>query len=344
MTTLLEARYRAVLRLLPAYYREAREDEMVETYLWDVDPDTQEQSRPTLAEVASIAALAVRTRLGAPGAPRVYARLGAAVRVFALYAVLLQAASAVVDWALALTWASNRAEGEGTAPILFGFTGHGPAQGALAVAQWTLPLLWTVGYFALVHDRRRLARAAVLPAALPTLWPFLGPLVGDSVPADPGYAVIAALFAWLPALALCAAHHRDAPAATVPGGSPGLVFLASCVVMGASIVLGPDAADAAWAPATCFAVGALAWLVLRVRRGLPGDPGEAFALAALGLLLCALRGAAVYPWLDVAPAALIDGALAQAAVLALLVTALAVIGVRESGRTVGEDAERATKG
>ena len=343
MTTLLEARYRAALRLLPAYYREAREEEMVETYLWGIDQETQEQSRPALGEIASVAALAVRTRLGAPGAPRSYARLGSAVRVFALCAVLLQAASAVVDWALALTWASSRGDGEG-ALFLFGFTGQGPARGALAVVQWTLPLLWTAGWFALVHDRRRLARAAVLTAALPTLWPLVAPLADTSAPPHPGYAVTAALFAWLPALALCAAHHRDAPAATVPGGSPGLLFLASCVVTGASIVLVPTAADAVWAPAACFAAGALTWLAGRIRSGGTGDPGPAFALAALGSLLLAVRVAAVYPWLDVAPAVMTGGALAQAAVLGLLVTALVVVGVREAGRGARDDAAESARG
>ncbi|KOG42529.1 hypothetical protein [Streptomyces resistomycificus] len=56
MTTLLETRYRGVLRLLPAYYRREREEEMVEIYLWDVDRDTQDRSRPTLGEVGLLVA------------------------------------------------------------------------------------------------------------------------------------------------------------------------------------------------------------------------------------------------------------------------------------------------
>ncbi|MFG3024301.1 hypothetical protein ACGFZQ_38235 [Streptomyces sp. NPDC048254] len=46
--SLLETRYRTVLRILPAYYRREREEEMVETYLCDIDRDTQDQSRPAL--------------------------------------------------------------------------------------------------------------------------------------------------------------------------------------------------------------------------------------------------------------------------------------------------------
>jgi len=328
MTTLLEARYRTVLRLLPAYYRRAREEEMVEVYLWDVDQDTQDQSRPTLGEVVSIAALAVRSRLAAAGAPRPYALLGSAVRHFALFAVLLQAATAVVERVLGLTWSSTHGSRQWDM-FLSGFTGRGPLWTVVGIAEWVLPLLWTVGFFALVHDRRRLARAAVVLAALPTLWPLAGPLVSDWAVSDPWFAVANALFAWLPALALCAAFHRDAPPAALPFGAPGMVYAACCVVMGASLVLLPAMADSAWAPGTCFVLGALAWLLLRARRPDRSPDCGAVALAALGLLLLAVRVAAVYPWLGVLPAAFVGGALAQAAVLALLVVALAVVARRD---------------
>jgi hypothetical protein len=329
MTTLLETRYRTVLRLLPAYYRREREEEMVEVYLWDTDRDTQDQSRPTLGEVVSIAALALRVRLGAAGAPRRYALLGSAVRQFALFAVLLQAAAAVVDRVLEVTWSTTRGAAQRDV-FLEGFTGHGPVAGVAAVATWLLPLLWTAGYFALLHDRRSLARISVLTAALSTLWPLLAPLMTDSVPPDPAFATAAALFAWLTALALCAAHHRDAPAATLPGTTPGLAYLACCVVMGASLVLLPTAADAVWAPTTCFLVGALGWLLWRIRRSRPGNPAGALALTALGLLVLALRVTALYPWLDVpVPASLLVGFTGQAAALLLLTTALAVVAGRD---------------
>ncbi|WP_405865089.1 MULTISPECIES: hypothetical protein [unclassified Streptomyces] len=329
MTTLLETRYRTVLRLLPAYYRRAREEEMVEVYLWDVDRDTQDQSRPRLGEVASVAALALRSRLAATGAPRPYALLGSAVRHFALFAVLLQAAAAVVDRVLGLTWASTHGASDWDM-FLSGFTGHGPLIGGVEIAEWTLPLLWTVGFFALLRDRRRLARASVLLAALPTLWPFVGPLVSELVPPEPWFATATALFAWLPALALCAAYHRDAPEATLPVGSPGLVFAACSVVMGASVVVLPAMPDAVWAPATCFVVGALGWLLMRDRRTDQSAACGAVALAALGLLLLAVRVAALYPWLGVpVPASFIGGALGQAAALTLLTVVLAVVARRD---------------
>jgi hypothetical protein len=329
MTTLLEARYRAVLRLLPAYYRRVREEEMVETYLWDVDQETADQSRPTIGEVASVAGLAVRSRLGAFGAPRPYDRVGSAVRLFALFAVLLQAASAVVDRAMSLTWAST---GGARQWDMFesGFTGRGPVVAVAEVAEWVLPLLWTVGFFALLHDRRRLARTSVLLAALPTLWPLVGPMVSESVASDPAFATASALFAWLSALALCASYHRDAPSASLPFASPGIAFMTCCVVMGASIVLMPGAADSVWAPVTCFLVGALGWLLWRTRRTDRSPACAGVALAGVGLLLLVVRVAALYPWLGVpVPAVFLGGALGQAAALALLVAALAVVGGRD---------------
>ncbi|MDH6589298.1 hypothetical protein M2161_008404 [Streptomyces sp. SAI-133] len=327
MTTLLETRYRAVLRLLPAYYRREREEEMVETYLWDVDPETQEQSRPTLGEVASIVALAVRSRLGAPAAPRRYAVLGSAVRLFALFAVLLQAASAVVDRVLELTWASTRG-GRQWDMFTDGFAGHGAWAGAGAVVQWFLPLLWTLAYFALLRDHRRLAQVSSLVAAVPTLWPLADLWARAFAPSDSAYVLAAAVLAWASALALCAAHHRDAPPAVLPAGAPGLVFAACCVLMGGSVVALPGGVDTVWALVTCYLVAALAWLLYRVRGEGRVPEGEAAALAALGLLLLVVRVTAVYPWLDVLPGALRVGVLTQAAALVALTAALAVVSGR----------------
>ncbi|MEV5880708.1 hypothetical protein AB0L75_42360 [Streptomyces sp. NPDC052101] len=329
MTTLLETRYRTVLRLLPGYYRRGREEEMVETFLGDLDRDTQDQSRPTLGEVASIAALAVRSRLGAAGAPRRYVLLGSAARLFALAAVLILAASAVVEPVLRLTWSFTRGGAERSLYVSQ-FTDHGILAGTVAAAQWILPLGWTVAYFALLHDRRRLARIGVLVAALPTLWPLVGSLTGTTIISEPAFVAALALLAWLPALALCAAHHRDAPPARLPAASPGLVFMATCVVTGASLVLLPAADDLVWGPANCFVVGALGWLLGRARRTDRGTPGGALALAVLGLLLLAVRVAALYPWLSLPGAvAYLGGNLAQAAVLALLTVGLTVTGCRE---------------
>ena len=72
----LEQRYRRVLRLLPGYYRDTWEEDMVAAFLdsWLTgDPETDELvlrfCRPSLPEVASVTGLAVRL-LGVPARSR----------------------------------------------------------------------------------------------------------------------------------------------------------------------------------------------------------------------------------------------------------------------------------
>ena len=74
--TRLEERYRRVLRLLPVSYRVIWEDDMVATFLASTHTDDRDEAdyladfgRPSWAEVASIAALAIRLRIGSAGAP-----------------------------------------------------------------------------------------------------------------------------------------------------------------------------------------------------------------------------------------------------------------------------------
>ena len=100
--TLLEARYRAVLRLLPATYREVWEEEMVATFLERVEhedrdgADVPERLRPSWAETGSVVALAVRSRLGGIGAPARYLLWGEAVRRVALTGLLVHAVTTLV--------------------------------------------------------------------------------------------------------------------------------------------------------------------------------------------------------------------------------------------------------
>jgi hypothetical protein len=88
VNSVLEQRYRRVLRLLPGYYRDKWEQDMVAAFLdsWLTgDPEADEYrtkaARPSWAEIASVTSLAVRLYLGGAGTPRRYAapvlRLGA---------------------------------------------------------------------------------------------------------------------------------------------------------------------------------------------------------------------------------------------------------------------------
>jgi len=79
----LEQRYRRVLRLLPGYYRDKWEEDMVAAFLdsWmtgdpDEDSVTMEYDRPTRQEIASVIALAARLYLGGAATPRRVLRLG----------------------------------------------------------------------------------------------------------------------------------------------------------------------------------------------------------------------------------------------------------------------------
>ena len=94
----LEQRYRRVLRLLPRYYRDKWEEDMVAAFLdgWltgdpDEDSVTMEYDRPTRDEVVSVVGLAARLYLGGAGAPRRYFAWGQAVRNAVLGVMLAHA-------------------------------------------------------------------------------------------------------------------------------------------------------------------------------------------------------------------------------------------------------------
>lgn len=94
-----------------------------------------------------------------------------------------------------------------------------------------------------------------------------------------------------------------------------MVFAACCVLMGG--LRGGTArwGRHLWALVTSYPVTALARLLYRARGENRVPAEEAAALAALGLLLPAVRITAVHPWLDVLSGALRRGALTQAAAL-----------------------------
>ncbi|MEV0276891.1 hypothetical protein AB0I22_10990 [Streptomyces sp. NPDC050610] len=333
MTTLLEQRYRTVLRLLPAYYRAEREEEMVETYLHGIDENDQDEMRPAWGEVASVAALAVRSRMGGAGAPARYAAAGSAVRLFALLSVVLHAASELTERAMSLAWFHAAASADRDI-YLDPFTHHGAFENVRAAALWLLPLLWAAAYAALVRDRRAAASACAAVAALPSLMFVVDWATGRALGPVSALSVTAAAFAWLTVLALCCGFHSDAPPARLPLGTPGLVLLGTCVLMGAASVAWRDGADVVWGDGWAFTAAAVAWLIAALRTpkrgtGPAADPALPLALAGLGLAVLAVRACMLALWADSnAPGTLMLGIGAQAAVLVLLVAALAVAGTR----------------
>src|SRR5687767_11091284 len=121
MTSVLETRYRTLLRILPADYRAAWEEEMVATFLSGMATDDEEEAeylaefgRPSLSEVASVVGLAVRLRvpvvrrhLGGTGAAPRHRAVGDAVRIVALIGLVTHAGMAVIDLAMQL-WLAGK--------------------------------------------------------------------------------------------------------------------------------------------------------------------------------------------------------------------------------------------
>ncbi|GGQ48373.1 hypothetical protein [Couchioplanes azureus] len=209
MTSLLEERYRRVLRLLPADYRHAWEEDMVDTFLqaaYDADPEDPEGveiSSPGKAEVASIVALALRLRLGGAGAaPRRFA-WGEATRLVALAGLLAPTVLALSD-ALFMAWVAGHMDD---------FIGpEGIPEGSwLAdrwLALWALTgLLWLPAYLSVLFGHRRAAHVLAVIALLPVLISGAERLSRDEFTATEAYELLLVV---LPVLAL-AAFHRDAP-------------------------------------------------------------------------------------------------------------------------------------
>ncbi|MFI1156565.1 hypothetical protein [Streptomyces sioyaensis] len=325
MTTVLEQRYRTALRLLPSCYRAEREEEMVEAYLHGIDEQDRDEMRPAWGEVASIAALAVRTRMGAAGAPARYATLGAVVRLFALLSVLLQAASALTERAFSLTWFTG-APAPDRELFLGGFTGHGAAPGLYEATLWLLPLAWTVAYLALLRDRRRTAFVFAALAALPGLVSAMGhPGAGWGT-----VSLAPAVFSWLTVLALCCGFHCDAPPARLPLASPGPALMGTCVLMGASMVVWPEVAVTGWAGGSAFIAAAAVCLVARCRSPKHvADPALPLALATVGLAVLVERTLTLaFVAQAHVPGSLIVASAVQAGLTALLTAALTATGTR----------------
>lgn len=200
--TELERRYRRLLRLLPASYRQVWEQDMVATFLAGALPadsdDAEfaaEHGRPDWAEVGSVVALAVRLRLGGVGAPPRSLAWGDAVRRVALVGLLVNAVGALAGVA-SLFWQPLRFP---DLPIA-----------TRSVTVWTLlGLGWVAAYVALVIGHRRAARQFAGLSLLPTVITTAVDLAAT------GGAYLAShtvelLMTAVPVLAL-SAFHRDAP-------------------------------------------------------------------------------------------------------------------------------------
>ncbi|ATY13437.1 hypothetical protein CU254_25615 [Amycolatopsis sp. AA4] len=308
-----EARYRALVRVLPAWYRAERGDEMVGTLL-DLH---EERDRAALwGELRALLALGLRTRLAARAAPARTVAFGDLVRHVSLLGLLWGVLRSACDVGYTL-W------------MLVAFSGPYPgafhsalvsglSRDLVLLAVALIPLVLLVDGW---RRTARIAAGAILAAG--ALW-FL---VRHSF--DPGAA---GYFApqWLPLVLVLAGFHVDAPS---PPSRPWWR------IIGGSLVLAPVLAlrfglpgDLGWfaglSPLVwlCALAGA-GYLLVRPRTG----PRPAWTLAlAVGIGLAVthyvVRKNGILPF-DVV-------VLAQVCCAGAIVVALAVVGIRDYRRAV----------
>ncbi|ETK38090.1 hypothetical protein [Microbispora sp. ATCC PTA-5024] len=336
--SLLEDRYRWVLRLLPASYREGREEEMVAAFL-EGSPGAGDDARPRWPEVASVAALAVRVRLGGPSSTARSAAWGQAVRLAATFAL---AYWAVLGVAFAISSLVDDVAGPGSRAA-------SPPDGAAwpwSLAAGLSPLLWAAAFAALALARPRLAKEAAALALV--LHVALGVAVLARAPhgdltdlVPPTWPLGAATV-----LLLGAGFHRDAPrerlalrTPAVAVASVGLVFALLPLASGLA-VLASGADPRVWASAAplldppglaCLGLVAAGVAYVRGRLSSAGTHAAAVPVALAILTVPVLPARADALNLSVADPvsrAMTLIAACQLAVVVVCGAALAVLGAR----------------
>ncbi|GLW12199.1 hypothetical protein Misp01_73270 [Microtetraspora sp. NBRC 13810] len=255
MRTLLEERYRFLLRMLPAGYRARREEEMVATYLEGMTGTEEEGlGRPRWSEARGIAGLAVRVRLGGTGAPARSLARGETVRLVALLGVAAQVAISLHGAARALL------PGRSGSPVW-----------TLTWPDVLLTLGWTAAFILLIAGFARPARVLVLAVAAAQV---LASLDAERLTAllSGSEAVIWASWTALmvvPAVALATGFHRDAP-------HPGHRWLAVPPAGAALLALHgllPSLGSVYEVYSFALLIGGLTWLTVTRRAAEPG-PGK----------------------------------------------------------------------
>jgi hypothetical protein len=245
----LEQRYRRVLRLLPGYYRDRWEEDMVAAFLdsWLTgDPDEDEWvlefSKPSAAEIASVASLAARLYLGGAGAPRRYFAWGQAVRGAVLGVIGLHALVSL-DVLVRLAWI-HRLLGVPAAPARI--VASAPA-GVLPPAVWYLgDCAWIAVFVTLILGHYRMARVLAVLAIVPDLvWLLQGQFAGAFLVTSLGPWSFWVLLNLAPVLALAAFHPDAPPAARWPWL---LALPAAYLLVDVPVAALQATANAAWVP------------------------------------------------------------------------------------------------
>jgi hypothetical protein len=218
MTSDLERRYRRVLRLLPGWYREQWEQDMVAAFLdsWLTgDPAADEYisqaAGPGASEVTSVARLAVRLRLSGPGTPRRYAWNQAVRR--AVLAVLLVHAVLGTDILAFLLWSRRLV---GWLPTPPGGLPPVAADDAWAAVYYLVSGAWIVIFVALALGRHRTARVLAALALVPGLAALVQAHLTGIMPAPFGPWAFWVLIDLVPVLAMTGFRRDTAPVAPQP--------------------------------------------------------------------------------------------------------------------------------
>jgi hypothetical protein len=292
--TLLERRYRRLLRILPASYRQVWAEEMVAAFLDSMhtgDPDRDEYlaeyGRPSWSEAASVAVLALRLRVGTAAAPPRYLAWGEAIRLVALVGLLVFAVQGVSGTGMQL-WLDGRIAllpdppPEWALPLPADFR-------QVFLADELAGLVWAAAFGTLlaghVTAARRLAALAMLPAAVAAVLATV-----DLWHVNPELASTLWFSLLLDALLLLAmtAFHRDAPAVRP---RPWLVaFAVGVALMPAVVLLAQPTHDGAllfdFTAAACLALVVAGTIHLgRSRR----TACWTHALATLALVMLVVR-------------------------------------------------------
>jgi hypothetical protein len=287
----LEQRYRRVLRVLPGYYRERWEQDMVAAFLdsWltgDPEDDAAilEFCKPTWPEVASVAGLAARLYLGGAATPRRYFAWGQAVRR-AVLAVMLVHAVLGLEVLVRTAW-SRRLFGLPAPPASLAVFSPG---GVWPTVYHLVNVAWIVIFVTLAVGHCRTARVLAVLAIVPGLAALLQAQLTGVMPAPFGPWAWWILFNLAPVLAMTA-FHQDAPA---PARLPWLLALpAGYLLVYVPVLTLLATGNAAWLPdfsGLCCLLAALACLA-RTPRAWSGKAGGSGVWSLTLTLLAAVAG------------------------------------------------------
>ncbi len=323
----LETRYRALLRLLPGWYRSQREAEMVATFLEGTQEIDLEYAWPGWSETARVVALAVRLRLCAPDAPARSLAWRQAARLVAVLGLLANAILALLGWGW-LAWAAvadHSRTGSDTNRYVQTLLAPATVGELQNTVLFVLHSATVPAFLCLVLGRRQAAKIFAGTTVVGSLYQ-----IGQSWALGVGTLLggVEVLMLWVPVLCLVCAFHREAPRVQHPrrwlAALPAGALLGSGALVVAPLAL-PDAVSL-----YCVAVVAsTVWYLIRARFHAMGtSPAWLLALAALGAVVLIVRAVDVAAFRAALPTVVLDSYYAQIGALLVTGVVLTIMAIR----------------